>query len=372
MLKRVLEINVDDLHAGGVFSLVKNVIQHKKSNIKIDIAAIEKFENPNNIKILSEYGSSVYYIGYSGNKWKKQVVCYCNLKSLIKEKRYDCVHIHADVANKLLVSGLAAKRVGVKKIILHSHAAGVDGNHRGLKLLFHKVCRRLLKYIGTDFVACSDLAAQWMFPNISQDKICIINNGVDLDKFRYNIATREKVRHELGITDELLIGHVGRFAYQKNHEYLIKIMKEVKARKLKARLLLVGEGPDEEKIKSLVTESNLEDCVIFYGTSSRVNELFQAMDVFVLPSHFEGLPIVGVEAQASGLPVIFSDQITEAARLTEKVKYIGIEQDKVNDWVQTIIDFTKPLVRREFAYLKLKERKFSIQDTVYSFLELYK
>lgn len=369
MLKRVLEINVDDLHAGGVFSLVKNVIQHKKSNIKIDIAAIEKFENPNNIKILSEYGSSVYYIGYSGNKWKKQVVCYCNLKSLIKEKRYDCVHIHADVANKLLVSGLAAKRVGVKKIILHSHAAGVDGNHRGLKLLFHKVCRRLLKYIGTDFVACSDLAAQWMFPNISQDKICIINNGVDLDKFRYNIEIREKVRRELGITDELLIGHVGRFAYQKNHEFLVKIMKSVKARKLNAKLLLVGEGPDENKIRKLVTENYLDDCVIFYGTSSKVNELFQAMDVFVLPSHFEGLPIVGVEAQASGLSIIFSDKITKEAKLTELVSFISISDSSVIKWVIQIMEYVK--YDRRDQYLNLEKRRFSIYDTIRDFLDLY-
>lgn len=370
MVKRVLEINVDDLHSGGVFSLVKNVIQHKKSDIKIDIAAIEKFENLNNIKKLSEYGSSVHYIGYSGNKWKKQVVCYCNLKSLIKEKRYDCVHIHADVANKLLISGLAAKRVGVKKIILHSHAAGVDGNHRGLKLLFHQACRRFLKYIGTDFVACSDLAAQWMFPNISQDKICIINNGVDLDKFRYNIETREKVRNELGITDELLIGHVGRFAYQKNHKYLVEIMKQVKAKKLNARLLLVGEGPDEKKIKSLVTESNLEDSVIFYGTSSKVNELFQAMDVFVLPSHFEGLPIVGVEAQASGLPVIFSDQITKEAKLIELVRFLPITDDSVYSWVNQIIDLSEKA--RKDSYFELRKKHFSIYDTIDSFLKLYR
>ena len=370
MLKRVLEINVDDLHAGGVFSLVKNVIQHKKSDVQIDIAAIEKFENPNNIKLLAEYGTSVHYIGYPGNKWKKQVVCYCNLKSLINEIGYDSVHIHADVANKLLVSGLAAKRAGVKKIILHSHAAGVDGNHRGLKLLFHKACRRVLKHVGTDFVACSDLAAQWMFPNINQDKIFIINNGVDLDKFRYNIAIREKVRSELGITDELLIGHVGRFAYQKNHEYLVKIMKEVKAKKLNVRLLLVGEGPDEDQIRSLVAESNLEDCIIFYGTSSKVNELFQAMDVFVLPSHFEGLPIVGVEAQASGLPVVFSDQITREVKLIDSVRFLPITDNSVYNWTDQIIEFST--YERKDTYSDLNKRHFSIYDTIDSFLKLYR
>ena len=222
-MNRILEINVDDLHSGGVFSLVKNVIINKSDSLQIDIAAIEKFQDKKNIDELSAYGTNVYYVGYEGSKWKKQFVCYSNLKKLLKKQSYNCVHIHADVANKLLVSGLAAKSVGVKKIILHSHAAGVDGKHRKLKKIFHKLCRRMLKHIGNEYVACSNLAATWMFPNIPPNKIVTINNGVDLDKFRYNITKRRQMRVELGIDSEILLGHVGRFAYQKNHEYLIEI-----------------------------------------------------------------------------------------------------------------------------------------------------
>lgn len=122
---KVLEVNVDDLHTGGVYSLVKNVIEHSSKEIQIDIGAIEKFVNQKNVEHFEALGSKVYYLGYEGSKWKKQIVCYKNLKKLLEEKKYDFVHIHADVANKLLVSALAAKRAGVKRVVVHSHAAGL-------------------------------------------------------------------------------------------------------------------------------------------------------------------------------------------------------------------------------------------------------
>ena len=367
---KVLEVNVDDLHSGGVYSLVKNVIIHKSSDVKIDIGAIEKFENPDNIHMLAEYGCDVQYIGYEGSKWKKQLVCFKRLSMLLKHNHYDCVHIHADVSNKLLVSALAAKCARVKKIILHSHAAGVDGNHRTAKRNIHFLCRRLLAYIGTDFVACSDLAATWMFPNINKNDITIINNGVDLDKFRFNPEIRDKVRKDLGLENYNIIGHIGRFAYQKNHEYLIQIMKKIECADKATKLLLVGEGPEEERIRKLVKEKGLDKSIIFYGTSNAVNELFQAMDVFVLPSHFEGLPIVGVEAQAAGLPVLFSDKITREAKITKNVCFLDINDDAVGDWVNQIQASINK--QRVDTYDDLKSRKFSIQDTINSFLCLYK
>lgn len=223
MSDKVLEVNVDDLYLGGVFSLVKNVVKNKPKDMQIDIAAIEKFTDKENIQSFEKCGSKVYYVGYDGNKWLKQFICFFHLKKLIREQNYTCVHIHADVANKLMVSGMAARTAGVTKIILHSHAAGVDGNHRWLKAWIHRRCRRLLKWIGTDYVACSDIAAEWMFPNIAAKEITLIQNGIDLQKFRFSQTVREMVRKQLQISDELLIGHVGRFCYQKNHDFFLEI-----------------------------------------------------------------------------------------------------------------------------------------------------
>lgn len=368
-LPRVLEVNVDDLDNGGVYSLIRSLILHKKPDLEIDIASIERFVHPENVQELEKCGATVHYIGYEGSKWKKQIVCYRNLKALLKKEAYNYVHIHADVANKLLVSGLAAKHAGVSHIILHSHSSGVEGGHRKAKMVFHKACRRLLKNIGTQYAACSRIAADWMFPNIRPERVTIINNGIDLERFRYSPAVRERVRKELGIHDELLLGHVGRFGYPKNPEYLIRIMSEVRKRKLNAKLLLVGQGPMENEIRELVRQENLEDQVRFFGPTKRVHDLMQAMDVFLLPSRFEGFPVVGVEAQAAGLPVVFSDQITRDAGLCSNVMFLPIAEEAVPRWMDAITELSRKPRTDNVALLKNKG--FSIEGMVRSFEELY-
>ena len=369
---KVIEVNVDDLHTGGVYSLVRNVIINKQSDVKIDIGAIEKFENPDNIEELKRYDCDVHYIGTDGAKGIKHIKCYKNFKALIKDKEYDCVHIHSDVAYKFIAPALAAKHAKVKKIIIHSHASGVDGSHRILKTILHKITRRWLKHIGTDYVTCSDLAAKWMFPNIDKDSIYVIRNGVNLEQFRYDSSIRSELRQQLDVEGKVVVGHVGRFAYQKNHAYLIRIIERLKEIKEKAQdicFLFVGEGPDEEQIRELVKEKALEDMVIFYGVSNKISELFQVMDMFVLPSHFEGLPIVGVEAQAAGLPVLFSDQITREAKIIEPVEYIGILDEDIDKWIEKInqyIDF-----ERHDTCSELRSHRFSIEDSIDGFMNLY-
>lgn len=369
----VLVVNVDDLGFGGVFSLVRSVIERKPPNLNIDIATIEVFEKKSNVDYLDKLGTKVYYIGYKGNKLVKQIVSFYNLVKLIKRGKYDCIHIHADVANKLLVLGMAGKISGVKRIILHSHASGVDGNHRKLKMIYHKCCRRFLKFIGSDFVSCSDLAAAWMYPNLPQSKITTIKNGVDLEKFRFNPQTRMMVRHNLGIENATVLGHIGRFAYQKNHTFLIDIFAKLKNQIPNAILLLIGEGDLEPIIRNKAMRLDLNDDVIFYGTSNKAFELYQAMDVFVLPSKFEGLPLVGVEAQASGLPVIFSDKVTREAKLTDNVYFLPTEDRDDSVWIKKIVEMqcvTTP-ESRSSTYMALKEKGFDIYDTISTFLDLY-
>lgn len=368
--KRVLEVNVDDIGLGGVYSLVRNVILHRPENITMDIASWEKFENPANIKELEQHGCAVYYIGHQGNKLLKQWHCFKNLQQIIRENGYQYVHIHSDVANKMFVAALAAKVCKTQHIILHSHASDVDGSHRKMKRLIHLICQKFLPYLGTDFVSCSDLAAEWMFPGIAPKKIHRVRNGVDLEKFRYNPITRETCRRQLKINDTtLLIGHVGRFAYQKNHAYLVQIFSALLKERPDSKLLLVGEGPLQQEIKSLCQTENLGENVIFYGTSTHVDTLLQAMDVFVLPSHFEGLPIVGVEAQAAGLPVIFSDEITKEAALIQHVSFFPIREDTVRDWVDTILKYAS--IKKKDTMQELKNCGFSMDNTVSDFLALY-
>lgn len=365
---KVLEINVDDLGMGGVYSFVRNIIENCGNKLQIDIASIEPFENPKNIEDLGKKGCRVFYVGHP-NKILKQFYCFSGLIKLIKQEKYQCVHIHSDVANKLFISGLACKLTGVQKIILHSHASGIEGNHRILKNIVHKICRIFLPLIGTHFVTCSNLASLWMFPSISPDRILMIKNGINLKLFKYNSIKRKKIREALHAEDCFIVGHVGRFAYQKNHKYLIDCFYKLKKRLPKAFLLLVGDGGLRKEVEEQVKSYQLDDSVCFYGISHQVSDLFQAMDVFVLPSRFEGLPLVGVEAQAAGLPVLFADTITQEAKLIDSVKFIPINEKSQEIWVNSLIELQN--YQRYDTSNELNSKGFDIKQTIQTLLELY-
>lgn len=366
---KVLEVNVNDHSYNGVFSLIKNVVLNKPRSIQIDIASFEKFENSKNIEILNQNGCKVFYLGDKGNKFQQPRIRYKNLYKFLCQNNYDYVHIHSDVADKLLILGLAAKKAGHNKIIYHSHAANVDGRYRWIKRIIHHTCAPFLKRIGTEYVAVSGLAAKWMYPNISSAKVKIIKNGIDLSKYKYNSAVRRKVRESLGLKDNLVIGNIGRFAYQKNHRFMIKMFYDLQSQCPEARLLLVGEGKDKPKIQELVNRLNISKKVIFYGVSNNVEKLLQAMDIFILPSHFEGLPIVGVEAQAAGLPVIFSNKITREARILNTTKYLGIKSRNIPSWIKSIKKDKN--IERQDSYKECKLSGFGISDSVKQFMELY-
>ncbi len=375
MLK-VLEVNVDDIGNGGVYSLVKSIIINNSEEIKLDIAAYEKFEREENVKELKQYNSDVYYVGYEGNKAIKLYMIYKNIKSLLNLNTYDCVHIHGDLSFKLYVAAKAAREAEVERIILHAHASGVDGNGRKIKKALHILFRDRLRRYGTTFVSCSDLASEWMFPSIEREKIIKINNGINLELFRFKKEIRKSIRKTLVHQEDVfLVGHVGRFSFVKNHDYIIEVFSYVATKIPNARLLLIGEGNLKETIENKVKSSHLEDKVIFYGISSNVNELLQAMDVFLLPSFSEGFPIVGVEAQATGLPVIFSDVITREAALIDRVEFFPIDIASIDKWGEEIISVYKHPANEQFrenAYVTLKRKKYDLSDVTNSFYELYK
>lgn len=371
-MMKVLEVNVDDVGLGGVYALVNSVIRNKPEGLKLDIACIAEFENPNNIERLKRLGTDVHYVGTRGPRWTRPSAYYRNTLKLLQGGDYDCVHIHGDVAYLLLIFAKAARRAGVKRIILHSHAAGIDGGSRRLKAALHKLCRSALPGCATDFAACSDKAAAWMYPGLDVSRVKMVKNGVELEHFAYDPAMRAKVRGELKLEDAFVVGHVGRFAYQKNHEYLLDAFAAMRRRVENARLLLVGEGVLFDEIRAKAARLGLEKDVIFYGASNGVGKLMQAMDLLALPSRFEGLPVVGVEAQAAGLPVLFSDRITRQAELTDHVRFLSIDRMSVEEWGEATREVAEgPGWDRAEDCERVRAAGFTIQDTVRAFLALY-
>ena len=373
---KVLEVNIDDQGNGGVYSLVKNVIENKSDDMQIDIAALEPFEKKENIKHLKSFGTRIFFTGYCGNKIKKQFHIYKKMCTLLKKEKYDVVHIHSDVANKLLVSGMAAKRCGVRKIILHAHATGIDGNNRNVKEKAHRLCRSLLHTIGAEYAACSYAAAKWMFPGIRKDDVIIIKNGIDVDRYSFDKTVRDDVRGSLGLKEEdFLIGHVGRFMYQKNHSYIIDVFDDflkkwnIENRPGTPKLLLVGDGDLRPKIKKKAEKKGIRDRIIFYGLSNRVNDLLQAMDVFIMPSNFEGFGIAALEAQASGLDVVCSDKVPKSVRQIRNVSFLPITQEAVGKWSEALMKVHTDK-RRDYADY-LKKRGYDIKNTIDHLIDIY-
>ncbi|MBQ6348928.1 MAG: glycosyltransferase [Clostridia bacterium] len=371
-MMKVLEVNVDDVGLGGVYALVNSVIRNKPEGLKLDIACIAEFENPNNIERLKRLGTDVHYVGTKGPRWTRPSAYYRNTLKLLQGGGYDCVHIHGDVAYLLLIFARAARRAGVKRIILHSHAAGIDGGSRRLKAALHRLCRGALPGCATDFAACSDRAAAWMYPGLDVSRVKMVKNGVELERFAHDPAVRARVRGELKLEDAFVVGHVGRFAYQKNHEYLLDAFAAMRRRIENARLLLVGEGVLFDQIRAKAARLGMEKDVIFYGASTDVGSLMQAMDLLALPSRFEGLPVVGVEAQAAGLPVLFSDRITRQAALTDHVRFLPIDAASVESWGEAAWEAAEgPGWDRAGDCERVRQAGFTIQDTVRAFLALY-
>ncbi len=255
--------------------------------------------------------------------------------------------------------------------ILHSHnSSNMDTGVKGkLMELMHNKNRRKISLYVTKYWACSDYAAEWLFPSEIYEKkqYTFIPNAVDVSKFRLNDSLRKKMRRQLEVENNYVIGHIGRFNYQKNHEFLIRIFKTVYDKDPNARLLLIGTGELEASVKQQVHELSLDSVVQFLGVRHDIPELMQAMDCFLLPSRFEGLPVVAVEAQAAGVPCVLArDGITEQVKITESVEFLNLDQS-VDEWAKEIL---KQADKREDNYQVMKERGFNIDEAAVKLMNI--
>ena len=255
-----------------------------------------------------------------------------------RKNKYQIVHVNM---NTLSVFSLCAALIaGVPIRINHNHSTASKG----------EIGRNILKYIlkpfakifATNYCGCSNYAAEWLFGKKAMNKgtVTVFNNAIDINKFKFNADIRKEVRKELNVENKIVIGHIGRFCYQKNHDFLIDIFNEVCKLNDNAVLILVGTGELTDDIKNKVHKLGLDSKVQFLGVRKDVNRIYQAMDVFVLPSRYEGLPVVGVEAQASGTPCIFSDAMTDETKMVKNAVMLSLnELAKV--WAKKVLEFAK-------------------------------
>lgn len=317
---------------GGVESVVMNYYRNiDRSKIQFDFICDEDSTNIPYAEIESLGGKVILIPPY-----QKVIKYHKELKRVLKEGNYKIVHSHINTLSVFCL--FAAKCAGVPVRIAHSHST--TNKKEKNKNLMKQLLRPFSKVFATDYMCCSELAGRWLFGDKEYDKgnVYLLNNAIDLDKFKYDEVVRREKRKELNIDDDtLVIGHVGRFVEQKNHRFLIDIFNEVHKQNEKSILLLVGQGPLQEEIKEKVKSLGIDDCVKFLGQRNDISELYQVFDVFCLPSLYEGLPVVGVEAQATGLLCLFSDDMTKETKVLESAKFLSLEQS-AKEWAEKIVE----------------------------------
>lgn len=290
------------------------------------------------------------------------------LIKIFKQNKYKIVHSHI---NTLSVFPLrAAKKVGVPVRIAHSHSTTNKAEKK--KNMMKMVLRPFSKKYATNYFACTEHAGRWLFGNKEYDNgnVYILNNAIDLDKFKYNEKIRSKKRKELNIgNDTLVIGHIGRFVAQKNHTFLIDIFNELHKKKKNSILLLIGQGPLMDEIKQKVAMLGLSDSVKFLGQRDDVNELYNVMDLFLFPSLYEGLGMVLIEAQANGLPCIASTEVPRIVKISKDVSFLEL-RSSINIWCDEII---KMIGKKNLVDINiLIEKDYDIKSESIKLIKKYK
>lgn len=349
---KILHI-VPALDGGGVENLLLNYyLNMNRDKFKFDFIVYGE-ERGALESTFEELGSTIYHIPsrhedlFKSLKQMKKII-YCN--------GYNIVHAHQNRTS--FIPLFYAKRCGISTRIAHSHMAYEPENI--IKKLQRKLFSLLIKYYANHWFACGIEAGKWLYgkKTVAKGKVNVMNNAIDLKNFIFNENIQKQKRKELGIEGKFVVGHVGRISYQKNHKFLIEIFNEIYKLNKDVVLLLAGRGELESEVKEQVENLGLTDVVKFLGVRNDVPELLQAMDVFLLPSRYEGLPVVLVEAQASGVICFASDTITKEIQVTNTLKYMSLTTDP-SIWAKEILYSTQ--YKRENNFDIMQNSGYSIE-----------
>ncbi|MBR4731758.1 MAG: glycosyltransferase family 1 protein [Lachnospiraceae bacterium] len=352
---RVLNV-VGRMGLGGIETLIMNIYRNiDRDKVQFDFLIHKGLGGAYEEEIRS-LGGKLYEMpvlrdGATGEKLKTYYWKVFQYRSALKHffashPEYHVIHGH--MTNTAAIYMPIAKKYGnVKCCIAHSHLTQA---RPGLTGVVTDLLHRQIPRVATDFFACSEMAAKWIYPEkiLKSGKVKIIKNGVDPQKFYFDGEKRERIREQLGVSNKIVIGNVARFKKEKNHEFQIDVFNELFKSNNKYVLLLIGDGELRPIIQDKVDRLGLNDSVIFLGLRNDVPDLMLAMDLFFLPSLYEGLPVVGVEAQASGLPVITSTGVTKEVDITQNVTFLDLSE-KADVWAREIDQVIRNFERKDMS-----------------------
>lgn len=364
---RIIEITGEPIQYGGQEKFISNVLENMdRTGLQIDVLTPYYCDNSAFRDLIDAIGGKLYEFNLPFLPGKSRRLLLKPMTSFLKESRYDAVHIHSGSISVLAYCALAAKKAGVKRILVHSHSTGIPSvKHTIIKTVFGFV----IKTCATDFLACSMDAGRTKYPKeIVENKLLILKNGIPISAYRRDEIKRSEIRKQLGIPDDrFVLGHVGRFSAEKNHHFLVEVFSQIHKELPDSKLLLVGDGELAADIEKQVESKDLRGVVIFTGNVDNVQDYYQAMDCFLLPSLYEGFPFVTVEAQAAGLPCVISTGVPTDVMISSNIFRLDLSDPQA--WVKTILSLrdTPPADNTE----KIKAAGYDIEDTAAYLRGLY-
>jgi len=359
---RILQV-VTHMNRGGAETMLMNYYRNiDRTKIQFDFLAHRSEPKAYDDEIRA-LGGRIYHLSpvdpFGFNGYKKELK-----KFFAEHKEYKIVHAHLDTLSTYVLN--VAKEAGVTVRIAHSHNTKMDFDFKFPIRLYSKL---KLKKTANQYFACGKDAGKWLFGSKEIDNVTILNNAIDVKGYKYDQQKALEVKRSLNIEDKFVIGHIGRFYKQKNHEFLIDIFYEVYKKNKQSVLLLVGDGVLKPQIIEKVSKLNLSENVKFLGVRSDVADLVQAFDVFLFPSLYEGLPVTLIEAQAAGLKCIVSDCITNECDLTGNMKFLNLK-DSPEKWAEKVLSEYEGFVKTDTSEF-IKRGGFDVRENVKWLEEFY-
>lgn len=369
--RKILIMFGEPITYGGQESVILNIL----STIKIKKYDIDLFtpyyaDNKKLIELVERNNGRVYSLNIPFKTGDNRFLLKKDIDTFLKDKYgvYDVAHINTGSLSTMCVEAMSAKKVDIKRVIVHSHTVNI--NNTVMHIIKKTLLSRLLKKYADFFIACSKESAKSKWTNDIIKKAYLVYNGIEIDKFRYDETKREKIRNKYDIGNNFLIGHVGRMTYEKNHKYVVRVFEEICKCKNNARLMLVGSGPLIDDIKLFVDNKGLTEKVIFVESTDEIDKYYNAFDIFVFPSLYEGMPVSPIEAETSGLPTLMSDRITNETYISNMAAFLPLADLTMwRDLILSVIDNKNNEFNRKKAIIDFE--KFDRKKTFKIIEELY-
>lgn len=359
---RILQV-VSNMDRAGIETMLMNYYRHiDRNEVQFDFLCNKTKPGAYDSEILSMGGRIFHTPGLNPFKYIRYLRY---MKHLFREyPEYKIIHAHNDAF--VAYSLYAAKRNNIPVRISHVHSAAFTMDYKWpLKVL----CRLIIPSVCTNKWACGRKAGKFYYGNGTA--FYVHKNAIEIEKYVFNADVRSALRKEYGLEDNFVIGHVGRFMWQKNHSYLIDIFVQAHKLEPKTKLVLLGDGSGLDSVKSKVEKLGLSDDVLFMGNVNNVKDWYQAFDMLIMPSFWEGMPVTGVEAQAADLPCIFSDTITDEVKILDSCRFMSIKGDP-GVWADEIIRVASAHVVRKDRSTEIRNAGYDIKIEADKLVSIYK